>query len=145
MSVCFVWDPTAWEHPLARWTVHTLASLLELRTRETRLGERVADDEALVFVGPEAAAPAEAAAVIAFDLWPEWDPDTLALADIAGVPLPCPRGEGGTCRIGFNAACIAAIADQAIRNNGHVANVTCHALAPAHNMAIDNYAAANSS
>ncbi len=92
MSVCFVFDPLAWDHPLARWTVETLAGVLEVRWRSVHLGERVADDEAPVFVGPIDAAPAEAAAVIGFELWPRWDPDQLMLAEIAGVRLPCPRG-----------------------------------------------------
>lgn len=92
MSVCFVFDPLAWDHALARWTVETLAGVLELRWRSVHLGERVADDEAPVFIGPTDAAPAEAAAVIAFELWPRWDPDSLQLTEIAGVMLPCPGG-----------------------------------------------------
>ena len=92
MSACFVFDPVAWEHPLARWTLETLAAVTELRWRAAPVGERVGEAEAPVFVGPEPLAPADAAAVIAFEHWPEWDPDTLMLADVAGVPLPCPRG-----------------------------------------------------
>jgi len=92
MSVCFVFDPLAWEHPLARWTVETLAGVLEMRWQSMRIGEPVASDAAAVFVGPVDSAPADAAAVIAFELWPKWDPDTLQLADIAGVMLPCPHG-----------------------------------------------------
>ena len=87
-----MFDPAAWEHPLARWTVETLATLTELRWRAARAGEPLGAAEAPVFIGPEAAAPSDAAAVIAFQHWPEWDPDTLLLADVGGVSLPCPRG-----------------------------------------------------
>ncbi len=92
MSVCFVFDPLAFEHPLARWTVETLAGVLERRWRSVHLGERIGSDEAPVFIGPIDAAPADAAAVIAFELWPKWDSDQLQLVDIAGVAMPCPHG-----------------------------------------------------
>ncbi len=92
MSVAFVFDPVAWELPLARWTVETVATLLEMRWRTMRLGERLGDDEAPVFVGPIANAPAAMAQVLACDLWPRWEPESLRLADVDGVPVPCPGG-----------------------------------------------------
>jgi hypothetical protein len=46
----------------------------------------------VVWVGAPQAAPSDAAVVIAFDGWPEWRADELALATLDGEPVPCPGG-----------------------------------------------------
>ena len=92
MSVRFILHPVAWEHPLARWTLETVAQLLELEWTIEPHGSEARSAGAPIFVGPVAAAPSGAAATIEFELWAEWDPDALALARFGGLELPCPAG-----------------------------------------------------
>ncbi len=91
MSVRFIFHAVAWEHPLARWTVETLARLLEEPWTSEPAGSVPRSEGAPIYVGPVSEAPGSAAAVIEFEHWPEWDPDTLALGNFGGVPLPCPE------------------------------------------------------
>ena len=92
MKACFVFDHAAWEIPAARFTVATLASLLEMPWRMTPAGSPLAADEALVFVGAPDRSPAEAAAVLAVEGWPDWDARSLEVGEFEGVPLPCAPG-----------------------------------------------------
>jgi peptidoglycan/xylan/chitin deacetylase (PgdA/CDA1 family) len=93
MSVCFVFHPRAREEPAAVYAIETLASLLELRWRSVVLGGESGAGEARVYVGPATEAPADAAAVVPLDGWPEWNLADLGLAWFEGSPLVCPRGE----------------------------------------------------
>ncbi len=92
MRACFVFDQGAARAPAARHALETLASLLEVRWRIAVPEMPPVPDEAVVWVGDPAGAPAEAAAVIALRDWPAWERATLELASFEGVPLPCPRG-----------------------------------------------------
>lgn len=92
MSVCFVLDRTAFEHPEARWTIVQIAPLLDVPWRIAPEGASLGDDEVVAWVGDRARAPAEAAAVVPFEDWPRWDPPSLALATFDRAPLICADG-----------------------------------------------------
>ncbi len=92
MRVCLCFEPRAWESPPVRYTLETLARLLDLPWRATASRDGIAENEAVVFAGLPARAPADAAAVVAAGEWGAWDPESLALASFDGAPLPCPRG-----------------------------------------------------
>src|SRR5437867_4096624 len=93
MRVCLVFDQRAWEEPAARFTIETVATLLETPWRSIVGGAEVRADEAQVFVGAPAMAPADAAAVVPVEGWPEWELDSLRTATFESEPLVCPRGE----------------------------------------------------
>lgn len=92
MRVCLLFEPRLWEGSPARHAAETIASLLEWRWRAAVSGSEVRADEAVVFVGRPAEAPADTAATIRVDGWPYWAPDSLEAATFDGTPLPCPRG-----------------------------------------------------
>src|SRR5206468_11796152 len=90
MRVRFGFDAQAWDIAPARRAVETLASLLETPHRLTPSAAPAAEDEALVYVGAPASAPADAAAVISVEGWPVWEGRSLERVTLAGEPLPCP-------------------------------------------------------
>jgi peptidoglycan/xylan/chitin deacetylase (PgdA/CDA1 family) len=91
VSVLFSFDAAAWEIPEARWTVETIATLLEHRWRIAPWAPASAG-ELLVHVGSAAGAPVEAAAVVEVQGWPKWSAATLEAASFEDVPLLCPPG-----------------------------------------------------
>jgi len=92
VSVCFVLGRAAHEQPEVRWALAEIAPLLDLPWRIAPEGAAISDDEMAVWVGNHDAAPATAAAVVAFDGWPRWDPATLGVATFDRSPLVCPNG-----------------------------------------------------
>lgn len=92
MRVCLLFEPRLWEGSPARHAAETLASLLEWRWRPAVSGSDVRADEAVVFVGSDAEAPADTAALLRVDEWPFWSPASLEAGAFDGVPLPCPGG-----------------------------------------------------
>src|SRR5438552_5833910 len=85
----------------ARWTAATLLDVTACAWRDAAAGGDDADDAGdaaggaagpVVFVGPQAAAPADAAVVLPWEGLAPWPPQTLALATVDGVTLPVPGG-----------------------------------------------------
>jgi peptidoglycan/xylan/chitin deacetylase (PgdA/CDA1 family) len=89
--VRFAFAEAAWELAEARHAVATVAALIGAPWRLAPAGADAVPGEAMVFVGPAEAAPAEACAVIAVEGWPRWNAEDLAAAEFEGEPLPCPR------------------------------------------------------
>jgi hypothetical protein len=91
VTIAFLFDARAWEELRARWTLATLAPLLDAPWREVAPGGATGG-ECVVFVGDPAAAPGFAAAVIALGEWPLIAGAGLALGEWDGVPLTLPNG-----------------------------------------------------
>lgn len=92
MRLAFLYDVRAWSEARARWTLATLAPLLDSPWREVAPGGTARNDEAVVFVGDPAAAPASAALCIAVREWPAWQAASLERAEWDGAPLAVPGG-----------------------------------------------------
>jgi hypothetical protein len=92
MRVCLLYDPGAWENPAARYTMETVARMLDLEWRATASPGEVGADDAIVFVGVPSRAPAAAAAVVTCAEWGGWDAASLEVAQFDGEPLLAPRG-----------------------------------------------------
>jgi len=92
MRIAFAWHPAAWTIAEARWSIDQWAPLLDAPWRHRAPGAPAGSDEVVIFVGPQREAPADAAVTLDVDGWAPWAPATLTLADVHGVPLPCPDG-----------------------------------------------------
>jgi len=107
VTIAFVFDSHAWEEPRARWTIATIAPLLDSPWRELRAGEggvpgaagsgaaasgavAVRPDELIVYVGQPDRAPAQAAVVMPLREWPVWSATWLERAVFDGAPLASP-------------------------------------------------------
>jgi peptidoglycan/xylan/chitin deacetylase (PgdA/CDA1 family) len=90
VTVAFVFDGRAWEDPRARWTITTLAPLLDAPWREVVVGAATRPDELLVFVGEPASAPPDCAAWIPLSEWPELRAATLERVEQDGAPFAAP-------------------------------------------------------
>ena len=102
MTIAFVFAPHAWEEPRARWTLATLAPLLDAPWRAlVEGGEPPRADEVVVFVGEPEFAPACAAVVVAAGDWPALRAASLERAEILGAAIPAPEGRltGGNSRV----------------------------------------------
>lgn len=92
MTVAFVFDARSWEEPRARWTIATLAPLLDAPWRETLAGNELPNEPVVVFVGDPASAPAEAAVTIPLREWPEIRAACLERAMVEEAPFAAPGG-----------------------------------------------------
>ena len=95
MTIAFVFDARAWGQPRARWTIATIAPLLDAPWREVPAGAggeggALRKDEVAVFVGDPAGAPADAAVVIPLRDWPAWSAAWLQRAEFRGAPIAAP-------------------------------------------------------
>ncbi|MEO5616398.1 MAG: polysaccharide deacetylase family protein [Candidatus Eisenbacteria bacterium] len=95
MKLVFVFDSNAWSEPRARWTIATIAPLLDAPWRETRVergggAASLRADEVCVFVGHPGSAPAAAAVVIPMREWPAWSAAWLERGQFDGAPLAAP-------------------------------------------------------
>jgi len=101
MRVCFTFHARAERHPEVRHAIATVASLLEIPVRLAGPGERAADGEAVVYVGPAESAPDAAAAVVTLGAWAPWpaaqvrlerfDDDVLLVTPETAAPAGAPR------------------------------------------------------
>jgi peptidoglycan/xylan/chitin deacetylase (PgdA/CDA1 family) len=101
VKIAFAFDARSWAEPRARWTIATLAPLLDTPWRELPPGEAARpaasptgrrEREAIVFVGDPAAAPASTAVSIPLREGPAWRSTTLVRSEWDGVSLPVPGG-----------------------------------------------------
>jgi len=95
MTIAFVFDAHAWEEMRARWTLATIAPLLDSPWREMKGGGASSEaalrpDELAVFVGDPARAPVEAAVVVPMREWPAWSAAWLERTEFDGAPLAAP-------------------------------------------------------
>ena len=92
MTIAFVFDARSWEDPRARWTIGSLAPLLDAPWRETLVGSELPDERVTVFVGDPASAPADAAVTIPLREWPQLRAASLERAAVDGAPFAAPCG-----------------------------------------------------
>lgn len=98
MTIAFVFDAHCWEDARARWTIGTLAPLLDAPWREVLFGSDLPDERVVVFVGDPASAPAEAAVTVPVREWPDVRAASLERVTVDDAPFaaPCGRLTGGT-------------------------------------------------
>src|SRR5262249_21152877 len=72
LRIAFQFDAAAWSEPRVRWTLATIAPLLDSPWRWVGPGGAISEQEAPVWVGNPANAPAGTAVRIAYDAWPVW-------------------------------------------------------------------------
>jgi hypothetical protein len=92
VTIAFVFDAHCWEDARARWTIATLAPLLDAPWREALVGSEVPDERIVVFIGDPASAPADAAVTIPLNEWSEVHAAALERATVDGAPFAAPRG-----------------------------------------------------
>jgi peptidoglycan/xylan/chitin deacetylase (PgdA/CDA1 family) len=90
--VAFVFDSRTFARADVRWTIATIAPLLDAPWRAVVAGGPLGPDDVPVWVGARAAAPAVAAVVIDVNEWTRWMPAEVALAQFDRTPLPCLHG-----------------------------------------------------
>jgi len=93
VTIAFVFDARTWEDPRARWTIATLAPLLDSPWREVVLGAETHADELLVYVGEPRSAPPDCAAIVPLREWPaDLRAADLGRAEWEGAPFAAPGG-----------------------------------------------------
>jgi hypothetical protein len=98
MRIAFHFDAAAWSEPRVRWTIATIAPLLDAPWRAIPPGgaagaagaDSARQDEAPVWVGAPASAPAGTAIRIAYDPWPIWQASSFEKVTCDGVEMAAP-------------------------------------------------------
>lgn len=92
MRISFRFDGPAWAEPRTRWTISTIAPLLDAPWGLDPPDHTPRADQPVVWIGQQAPAPRDTAAVIAFEGWREWQAATLERVKFDGVALAAPAG-----------------------------------------------------
>jgi len=92
VNLCLLWHPFAWNEARARHALETVAGLLGWPWRSAPLGAAIGSSEVVIYAGPLADAPPDAAAAIECTGWPEWPLESLTVARFEDAPMLAPAG-----------------------------------------------------